>query len=229
MQTIRIDSLTVETLRPLGKVKIQPIHFSNSLDQGKRLAITRCIFHGPRDLTASFSGIIDGNFGKVKDIDQSTSDYQVVFQSSVDVNSFGKIKLQSASTFESLTVNFDLPQTSKTIQTNFPFTSCKFGVLKLSDEQTTNYSAIATECGKITSNEIYLYFPVKLTEWDSAKYADISSSFYHSPETTANVVIKTGKLANDGVDINSLDFSIQNFYGTKSPLSNYLTWSFRLK
>ncbi|XP_062598218.1 uncharacterized protein LOC134259633 isoform X2 [Saccostrea cucullata] len=226
MQTRRIDC-TMETIRPLGKVKIQPIYFNRSLDQGKRVAITRCVFHGPRDLTATFSNI-DGTFEKGKDIDKDTSEYEAVFQASIDVLSFCGIRLHSASTFESLTAEFNLPETNKSMQTNFPFSSCKFEVKRSSDEQTTNYSAIAKECGNMANNEMYLYFPVNLTDWNSAKYAQVSDGVYRLPETTANIVMKTGKLANDGVDINSVHFSTIIFYTNISPMSHFLTWLFRL-
>ncbi|XP_062611996.1 uncharacterized protein LOC134273803 [Saccostrea cucullata] len=227
MQTRRIDCQTMETIRPFGKVKIQPLNFSNAFDQGKRVATTRCVFHGPRDLTATFSNI-DGTFNKGKVIDKDTTEYEAVFQSSMDVESYGKIDLLSASTLESMTIDLDLPKTSKSMQNNFPFTSCKFEVQRSSDEQTTNYTAIAKECGKMASNGMYLYFPVKLTEWNHVKYAKVSTSFYQSPETTANVVIKTNELATDGVDIKSVHFSIMNYYGDYASLAHYLTWSFRL-
>ncbi|XP_061170994.1 uncharacterized protein LOC133180503 [Saccostrea echinata] len=227
MQTITIDCVTKEMMRPFGTVKIQPLYFSNLPDEVKRVATTRCVFFGPHDLTASFSGI-DGTFTKVSEFDKDTSEYKAVFQSSMDIKSFGKLTVQSASTSETLSVDFDLPQSSNSTQIKFPFKSCKFEVQRYSDGQTTNYSATAKECGKLASNEMYLYFPVKLSEWNSAKYVDASSVFYHSPETTANTAIKTSKLAQDDIDITSLDFSIMNFYGTNSPLSHYLIWSFQL-
>ncbi|XP_062578147.1 uncharacterized protein LOC134240050 [Saccostrea cucullata] len=227
MQTGRVHCQTMETVRPLEKVKIQPMYFNRSLDQGKRVVITRCVFHGPRDLTATFSNI-DGTFKKGKDIDKDISEYEAVFQSSIDVLSFGRIELESASTFESFSADFNLPETNRSMQTNFLFSSCKFEVKRSSDEQTTNYSAIAKECGNMATKVMYLNFPVSLTDGNSAKYTQASDGVYRLPETTANIVMKTSKLANDGVNINYVYFSIIIFDTKISPMSHFLTWLFRL-
>ncbi|XP_062620100.1 uncharacterized protein LOC134281683 [Saccostrea cucullata] len=236
---------TVQTLRALGKMKIQALNMNVSIDQAQQFSTFSGRFRGPSD--SMYGPVYDMceddlqllKFAKVYD-SGTFSEFEVILRLQVyggtcwfSINSASASETYTQFLFPSHTLvleeKFGLQNRT---QTEFMESSCKIEVDKSKpDQDTIRYTAAVHECGQETGVLNTGYFDISMNNNGKTKevsglyveagrkyfnYVSTSADYTFASEENSYAIFNEGNMAADGVKVAGFNFTMMIHEFTKA-------------